>query len=31
MKARIPGANNQSRGDMMKMIQQAQADMENAQ
>lgn len=31
MKARIPGANNQSRGDMMKMLQQAQADMENAQ
>ena len=29
MKARIPGANNQ--GNMMKRIQQMQADMENVQ
>ena len=31
MKARIPNAGGQNRGDMMKMIQQAQADMQNAQ
>lgn len=31
MKARIQGGAGQSRGDMMKMIQQAQVDMQNAQ
>lgn len=31
MKARVNGAGGQSRGDMMKMLQQAQADMESAQ
>ena len=31
MKAHIPGANNQSRADMLRQVQQAQEDMQNTQ